>query len=159
MPLDIFEYMKLPMDLTPEEINKRYNIKDIVNDGWVNIEIQKGMYGLSQAGVLANRLLTTRLTARGFYACQFTPRLWHHMWHPISFVLVIDDFGIKHNGIDHAIYLLDFLHEHYDIVMDWDGSLFSGIHLKWDYKARCINLSMPHYIQKALVKFQHPHPS
>ena len=47
MPLDRFKYI----DLIPEEINKRYNINDIMTDGWVYIEIQKGMYGLPQVGV------------------------------------------------------------------------------------------------------------
>ena len=91
MPLDRFKYMKLSMDLIPEEINKRYYIKDIGTEGWVCIQIQIGMYGLFKAGVLANRLLTTCLTVRGFFPFQFTPRLWC----PISFMLVIDDFGRK----------------------------------------------------------------
>ena len=156
--LDQFEYMKLPIGLIPEEINYKYNIKNMVNNSWVCIEIQKSMYSLQQAGVLANRLLNMCLTAKVFYLCQFKPGLWHHMWQPISFLLVVDDFGIKYNGIQHATYPLNILCEHYEISMDWGGTLFCGIHFKCDYKAICIDLSMPQYIQKALVKFHHPHP-
>ena len=119
--------MTLPIGLIPEETNDKYNIKDMVANGWVYIEIQKSIYGLPQAGALANRLLTTCLTATGFYPCQCTPDLWCHMWHPISFVLVNSDFGVKYNDIQHATYLLDVLCKHYDISMDWGGTLFCGI--------------------------------
>jgi hypothetical protein len=50
------------MDIIPEEIILTYNLRDIVNpDGWVYIEIKKWMYGLTQAGILANNLLEQRL--------------------------------------------------------------------------------------------------
>jgi hypothetical protein len=42
--------------------------------------------------------------------------------------------------------------------MDWDGSLFCGINIDWNYPAGTINLNMPKYIPKALLKFQHPMP-
>jgi hypothetical protein len=41
----------------PEEIVDNYKLKELAIDGWVYIEIIKGMYGLKQAGLLANRLL------------------------------------------------------------------------------------------------------
>ena len=37
--------------------------------------------------------------------------------------------------------------------------MFCGITLKWDYEKRTVDLSMPGYIQKALLKFQHPTPT
>ena len=77
----------------------------------------------------------------------------------ISFVLGVDDFVIRHNGIQHTMYLLNVFCEHYDIFMDLGGTLFCGIHLKLDYKVICVDLSMPQYIQKALVKFQYLHPA
>jgi hypothetical protein len=49
----------------PEEIVETYNIKALAVDGWVYIEIRKGMYGLKQAGLLANQLLQKRLTSFG----------------------------------------------------------------------------------------------
>jgi hypothetical protein len=36
----------------PEEIIQKYNLNALAVDGWVYIEIQKGMYGLKQAGPL-----------------------------------------------------------------------------------------------------------
>ena len=80
MPLDHFEYMRLPLNLIPAEIIQHYNLHHIQHNGWIYIEIQKGMYGLPQAGMLANKLLTQCLAMRGFYRCQFTPGLWRHAW-------------------------------------------------------------------------------
>jgi hypothetical protein len=52
--MDSFEYMRIPTKLIPHEIIDQYNLLPLVYDGHVYIEVQKGMYGLSQAGILAN---------------------------------------------------------------------------------------------------------
>jgi hypothetical protein len=54
-----FEYMKMMLSRFPEEIVQRYNLNALAVDGWVYIEIRKGMYGLKQAGLLTNQLLQT----------------------------------------------------------------------------------------------------
>jgi hypothetical protein len=51
----------------PEEIVDKYNLKAVAFDGWVYIEIRKGMYGLKQARLLANQLLQTCLAPFGYY--------------------------------------------------------------------------------------------
>jgi hypothetical protein len=57
-PMKEYEYMQLRLKLTPNEIIHQYNLKDLINEqGWVYLEIQMGMYGLPQAGILANKLL------------------------------------------------------------------------------------------------------
>jgi len=74
------EYMRLRLDIIPKEIIIKYNLQDLVNDeGWVYVEIRKGMYGLPQAGIIANQLLKKRLAEKGYYQCQHTPGLWRHM--------------------------------------------------------------------------------
>jgi hypothetical protein len=49
-PLPRFEYMKMLLSRFPEEIVNKYNLDALAVDGWVYIEIRKGMYGLKQAG-------------------------------------------------------------------------------------------------------------
>jgi hypothetical protein len=44
-PLPRFEYMKILLSRFPEEIIKKYNLNALAVDGWVYIEIRKGMYG------------------------------------------------------------------------------------------------------------------
>jgi hypothetical protein len=94
-PLPRFEYMKMLLSRFPEEIIQKYNINDLAVDGWVYIEIRKGMYGLKQTGILANQLLQTRLATFGYYQARHTPGLWLHKTRPISFTLVVDDFAVN----------------------------------------------------------------
>ena len=119
----------------------------------------KGMYGLKQAGLIANQLLETRLSKYGFAPARHTHGLWKHENLPIQFSLVVDDFGIQNTNKDDSQYLLDALGHHYKAVTrDWNGSVFCGISLKWDYTNRTVDLSMPGYIKKVLHKFQHRQP-
>jgi hypothetical protein len=118
-----------------------------------------GMYGLPQAGILVNKLLERRLNTKGYYHCQHTPGLWRHIWRDITFCLVVDDFGIKSTSRDHVVHLKECLEDHYKVAVDWDGSLFCGINIDWNYSAGTVDLSMPNYIPKALLKYQHPHPA
>jgi hypothetical protein len=158
-PMKEYKYMCLCLDLIPNKIVQCYNLHELVNDKrWVYLKIQTGMYGLLQAGILANKLLEQRLNAKGYYHCQHTPRLWSHVWQDIILYLVVDDFGIKTTSREHVIHLKDALKEHYTVTMDWDGSLFCGINIDWNYPAGTVNLNMPKYIPKALLKFQHPTP-
>ena len=66
---------------------------------------------------------------------------------------MVDDFGVKYKGRQHAQHLIDTLKKHYKITVDWEGKLFCGIHLKWDYDKRTVDLSMPGYVEKALQCF------
>jgi hypothetical protein len=47
-PLPRFEYMKMLLSRFPKEIVQKYNLNALAVDGWVYIEIRKGMYGLKQ---------------------------------------------------------------------------------------------------------------
>ena len=92
-PMEHFEYMKIPLAHIPDEIITEYALKNKVHsDGVVYIEIRKGMYGLPQAGMLANQLLKRQLAKHGYYEVCHSPGYWRHVWQPIDFTLVIDDF-------------------------------------------------------------------
>ena len=56
-PMDKYEYMRIKIENIPQEIIKKYNLKKLVHNGYIYIEIRKGMYGLKQAGVIANEQL------------------------------------------------------------------------------------------------------
>ena len=101
-PLPNYEYMRFRLEHIPTEIRQQYSLDTLATNGWVYVEIHKGMYGLPQAGILANNLLKTRLVKHGYYECPRTPGLWRHTWRPIMFVLVVDDFGVKYVGKEHA---------------------------------------------------------
>jgi hypothetical protein len=158
-PLERAEYVRIPLSLIPDEIIKEYNLLAIAKDGYVLIRVNKGMYGLPQAGILASELLQQRLDPHGYYQCQHTPGLFRHRTRPTVFALVVDDFGVKIQGKPNALHLIAALKQHYEITVDWDGKLFCGISLKWDYKNRTVDLSMPGYVKEALAEFQHAAPT
>ena len=92
------------------------------------------MYGLPQAGLLANELLEKRLNKRGYHQSKLVPGLWKHKWQPIQFTLVVDDFGVKYVGKEHALHLKATLEDNYGVTTEWDGKQYIGITLDWDYE-------------------------
>jgi hypothetical protein len=117
------------------------------------------MYVLKQAGLLANQLLQTRLAPFGYYPARHTPGLWLHRTRSISFTLVVDDFAVKYVVKQHAEHLRDALLRTYELTTDWTAMVYSGMTLKWDYKSRTCDISMPGYISNVLSKFQHDDPN
>ena len=108
------------------------------------------MYGLPQAGLLANELLEKRLNQNGYFQSKIIPGLWKHKTRPITFTLVVDDFGVKYVGKEHAEHLEAVLKQHYEVTTDWTGTRYVGIHLFWDYQKHQVHLHMPGYVAKAL---------
>jgi hypothetical protein len=157
-PLPRFEYMQMLLSRFPEEIIQKYNLNALAVDGWVYIEIRKGMYGLKQAGLLANQLLQTRLAPFGYYPAKHTPGLWLHKTPPISFTLVVDDFTVKYVGKQHVEHLRNALLRTYELTTDWTETVYSDMTLKWDYNKRTCDISMPGYVSNVLSKFQHNSP-
>jgi hypothetical protein len=157
-PMPRFEYRKMLLSCFPEEIIQRYDLKALVVDGWVYIEIRRGMYGLKQGGFLANQLLQTRLAPFGYYPARHTAGLWLHKTRPISFTLVMDDFTVKYVGKQHAEHLWNALLQTYELTTDWTATVYSGMTLKWDYKHRTCDISMLDYVSNVLIKFQHDAP-
>jgi hypothetical protein len=154
-PLPRFEYMKVLLSRSPEEIINKYNLNALAVDGWVYIEIRKGMYGLKQARLLANQLLQTCLEPFGYYPARYTQGILSHKPRPISFTLVVDDFTVKYFGKHHAEHLRNALLGTYKLTTDLTATVYSGIPLKWDYNKRTCNISMPGYVLNVLSKSQH----
>ena len=155
-PLSRPEYIRIKLSDIPDEIIDEYKLRDkATSDGSIYIEANKGMYGLPQAGLLANELLERRLNKHGYHQSKLVPGLWKHDHRPIQFTLVVDDFGVKYVGKEHALHLKTVLEEHYKVTNDWTGGRYIGITLDWDYKRRQVHLSMPGYVSKALTQFQH----
>ena len=158
-PMEIYEYMKLRVDIIPDEIVQQYKLNNIAEDGWVYIEIRKGMYGLKQAGKLANVQLEEHLAKFGYAPTPMTPGLWRHATNGVIFSLCVDDFLIKYRCKKDVEHLLNTLQSKYTISTDWDATSYCGVKLEWNYVTRTCDLSMPTYVQDALKAFLHPHPT
>jgi hypothetical protein len=70
----------------------------------------------------------------------------------------VDDFAVYYVGKQHAEHLRNALLQKYELTTDWTAKLYSGMTLKWDYKKRTCNISMPGYVSNVLSKFQHDAP-
>jgi hypothetical protein len=71
--------------------------------------MRRAVWGLPQAGILANKKLHSKLALFGYFKHDNTPGLWHHESCPISFTLVIDNFGVKYvnkDDVDHLIAII-----------------------------------------------------
>jgi hypothetical protein len=125
--------MQLCIADTLDDVIEQYNLMDKATpNGYVYCEIQKGMYGLPQAGIIAQHLLNERLQKHGYQQSQTTPGLWKHDTCPISFSLVIDNFGVKYVGKENAQHLLDTVRQYYKCSCDWKGERYCGLTIKWD---------------------------
>jgi hypothetical protein len=154
-PLEKFQYLRIPIELIPQEFIDLYQLQDKVKNGFVYCEIIRGMYGLPEAGVLANKLLKTRLKEHDYFEVKHTPGLFKHETRPIWFTLTVDDFGVKYIGKEHAEHLMSVLGKHYNMEEDWKGELYCGIHLKWNYRDGYVDISMPNYVKKKLTEYDY----
>ena len=133
-PMRKYEHLQMHMSDIPDDVQKQYkpNDKDTTNR-YVHVEIQKGMYGLLQAGWLAQDLLEKRIKQHGYYQSKLTPGLWlHKKW--IQFSLIVDDFRVKYTDRQDAEHLHNILTQHYKISMDFTGQKYIDVTLDWDYQ-------------------------
>ena len=117
--MDRYGYMRMKLDMFPEDVIEEYNLCDKVEpNGYVYIKVHKSMYGLLQAGLLTQELLTKQLAKHCYKQSDVTPGLWIGECRPICFSLVIDGFGVEYVGREHAAHLVSALKEIYELEVD-----------------------------------------
>jgi hypothetical protein len=104
---------------------------------------------------LANKKLRQKLAPFGYHKCVDTPGLWKHESRPLTFTLVVDDFGVKYENKEDADHLIASIKSTYKLTKDWTGNLYCGISLDWDYINQTVDISMPGYIKKKLQEYNH----
>ncbi len=78
------------------------------------------------------------------------------MTRPISFTLVVNDFGVKYVDKADVNHLVTSIKSTYNLTKDWSGNLYCEIKLDWDYIERTVDISMPAgYISKKLQEYNH----
>ena len=153
-PLPVAEYMRINLAHIPDDVIAKHNMLAYSVNGAVIVEINKGIYGLPQAGILAQDRLVKHLAEHGYHQAKHTPCLFKHDTNSVTFTLVVDDFGIKYTNDADADHLMTVLRKLYVMTEDRDTTQkYVGITITHDRKARTITLSMPGYVQKALVRF------
>jgi hypothetical protein len=159
-PMKDPEFMRIRYKYFPDAIRKQYNLDQFVtNTGYIYIRIKKGMYGLKQAALLAYKHLVNQLAPHGYHPCPYTTGLWEHDTRPTKFCLCVDDFGVKYFSTADADHLLNSLRRNYKISVDWAGTDYCGLSIKWNYAKKYVDISMPGYIASTLERLQHPKPA
>ncbi|KAL7484681.1 hypothetical protein ACHAW6_010310 [Cyclotella cf. meneghiniana] len=105
-PLKRPEFIQMQLSNSPEEIIQEYKFCDLINhDNYIYIKIVLGMYGLLHASLIANKLLEKHLNTHGYHQSKLISGLWKSDWHPIWFILVVDDFDVNFVCKEHALHL------------------------------------------------------
>jgi hypothetical protein len=77
-PMERYEYMRIPVKFIPACILEQYKLTPLIHNGFVVVEIRKGIYGLAQAGILAYNRLATQLATHGYHPAKTTPGFFRH---------------------------------------------------------------------------------
>ena len=155
LPEDETEFMRIPLKHTPQATQNKYDLAKLAHNGSVIMRIDKTIYGLKQSGILSQYRLVEHLTQHSYKRCHFTPCLFKHESNGVTFTLVVDDFLIKYHTQAAADHLTDTLKKLYVITTDTASKLkYVGITIDYYKNKGYIDLSMPGYVQKALVRFQ-----
>ena len=48
-----------------------------------------------------------------------------HEWRPVCSPIIMNSFGVKHQGKNHTKYLLDLFEECYKIIEDWHDEIYT----------------------------------
>jgi hypothetical protein len=89
-PMKDPEFMRIKYKYFPQAIRDQYTLATfLAPDGYIYIRIQKGMYGLKQAALLAYQHLVNQLKPHGYSPCPYTTGLWRHKTRPTKFAYAL----------------------------------------------------------------------
>eukprot|EP00804_Cyclotella_cryptica_P028695 CCRYP_008188-RA/>CCRYP_008188-RA protein AED:0.44 eAED:0.56 QI:0/0/0/1/0/0/2/0/127 len=100
----------------------------------------------------------SKQTTQKTTCCQWTPGLFKHVSQPIQFSLIVDNFVIKYNGQQHLDHLITSIKRNHYVTVDYTGGLYCGKTLNWHYDKGYLDISMPGYVNKQLIKYNYPPP-
>ena len=127
-PMIEYEYARIPLSKISQEIINQCHLTSISHEGYMMIEVRRGVYGLPQAGTLANQQLVVHLKPYRCYEMS-TRGLFQHLTQYTSFTLVVNDFDVcttSRVGLDH---LHNALNSKYTTSIDRTSALYLGIAL------------------------------
>ena len=151
--------MRVKLIHLPDDIIEQYDLRNkATSDGWVYVEIQKGMYGLKNASILAYQSLKNVLKPFGYRPIDAIVGMWRHNTKKTQFCFTVDDLDVKCYSNNDLNHLLKAFNSAYKCTIDYKGGYYCGLHLVWNYDAGYVDISMPNYVKKALDRLQYiPH--
>jgi hypothetical protein len=152
------EYMFIKNDQLPEDIIQRHKLvlflhKRATFGQGVLVRCDETIYGLPQAGLIAQKRLNKLLAEHGYHIFENTPGLYHHETRPTFFILVGDDFLMACKSDDDRDHLLDVLRLLYEVKVDHTAQKYVGITIRHDLANHRLEISVPGYIANTLERF------
>jgi hypothetical protein len=78
-PMERYKYFRMKLDLFPKDVIDEYDLRNKVDtNGNVHCKVQRKMYRLPQASIIAQELLETHLLKAGYTQLTITPGYWKH---------------------------------------------------------------------------------
>ena len=75
-PMEWPEFLRMKIETFPEDVITHYNLRDKTDEnGFIFIRVERGMYGLPHAGIIAQKLLEETLAKHGYHQSDKTPGL------------------------------------------------------------------------------------
>ena len=140
------------MNMIPQDIIDECNLIAIVHkDGYCYAEIRKAIYGLREVSYIANIELKRILGLEAYLLSKFTPGISEHKTRDITFLLVVDDFGVRYTNREDVEHLLKTIQDRYPIKEDQDPTFYLGLTLEFYYDERTCNMLMPGYVKQAII--------
>lgn len=157
-PMERKEYMFITREQLPDDIIAKYNLTEHLHhrhgfgEG-ILVRIDKGIYGLPQAGLLAHNRLNKHLATHGYHQTENTPCLYKHESRDTYFTLIVDDFCTATTSEADRDHFLATLRLLYEIKVDVTARKYIGITIEHNKTERHMKLSVPGYIAAALKRF------
>ncbi len=73
---------------------------------YIHLKMRQAVWGLPQAGIVANKCLQQKLAPFRYFESTNTPGFWYHETRPIIFTLVVDNFGVKYANKENMDHLM-----------------------------------------------------
>jgi hypothetical protein len=122
-----FEYVFFLASVIPEEFYEQHNDKiHVTSNGHVYARVEKGMYGLPQAGKVASNIMIPPLKAKQYIETSQISGLFKHISNSIKFALVIDDFLVQYTDLKDPQHLVTTLKEYYEMTVNTEATKYSA---------------------------------
>jgi len=151
-PMEKEEWMAIRLDQLPEGVASDTRIQQLVRGDRLLVRVDKGIYGLPQAGRLARDRLVTHLAKAGYTEAPHVPSLFSHAGGRLFFVLTVDDFDIAYEKAEDLQDLLAHLRGLYKVTVDLEGGRYLAVDTAYDPRTGTLRLSMDSYYRGALEK-------
>ena len=90
----------------------------------------------------------------GYHPTTQAQNIWEHETGKAKLCLCVDDFGIKYYNSSDAEHLLSALKQAYTVTVNRTGVNFCELDIEWHYSKGYVEISMPEYVQKALLRLK-----